>query len=193
VAINRLNPDYPDAGLVQMMPTSVAVGSGSSTVNGNGQVSFSGSSSVSLNGVFSSTYAHYFVIIDYSANGGGSTLRLRASSTDNSNANFIIRGWSVPDTAGGQYPIQLNSQTSMTLGTVSTSANFGTRTTMHIMSPQENKATGIYVDSAYSTSNSSGEGYFYRGTHRENYQADGFTLINPANMTGALSVYGYRN
>ncbi len=39
MAINRLNPDYPDAGIVQLMPSSVAVGSGSSTVNGNGQVS----------------------------------------------------------------------------------------------------------------------------------------------------------
>jgi hypothetical protein len=175
-------------GLVLMKPSSVSAGA---TDNGKGTISFSGVTSVSLNGVFNSTYTHYFVVIDYSANGGGSTLRLRASNTDNSNANFIIRGWGVPDSAGGQYPIQLNSQTSMTLGTVSTSANFGARTTMHIMSPQENKATSIYVDSAYSTTNSSGEGYFYRGTHRENYQADGFTLINSANMTGTLSVYGY--
>ena len=62
MAINRLNPDYPDAGLVQLMPGSVAVGSGSSTVNGNGQVSFSGASSVSFNDVFSATYDNYKII-----------------------------------------------------------------------------------------------------------------------------------
>ena len=49
MAINRLNPDYPDAGSVQMMPTSVVVGSGTATTSGNGAVSFSGASSVSLN------------------------------------------------------------------------------------------------------------------------------------------------
>jgi len=63
VAINRLNPDYPDAGLVQVSPTSVSVGSGSGSVDGNGAVTFSGASSVTLNGIFSSAYDNYRFIV----------------------------------------------------------------------------------------------------------------------------------
>jgi hypothetical protein len=151
--------------------------------------SFSGVTSQSVNDVFSSTYDNYLILFDYSANGGGSTLRLRASGTDNSNSTHIHRFFSVSDTTGTSY--FQNNQTSFNLQTVSTSANFGSRHIIQMFSPNKNTATFAYIETMYSTSTSSGEGYYIRSTHRENYQATGFTLINGANMAGTLSVYGY--
>ena len=45
----------PLGGLIAIVPTSVAVGSGTGSSSGNGLVTFAGVSSVSLNGVFSAT------------------------------------------------------------------------------------------------------------------------------------------
>lgn len=47
------------AGLAKIVPSSVAVGSGTGSADSLGNVTFSGVSSVSLNGVFSSTYDNY--------------------------------------------------------------------------------------------------------------------------------------
>ena len=44
-------------GLVPMVPSSVAVGSGTGTASANGQLTFTTASSVSLNGVFTSSIA----------------------------------------------------------------------------------------------------------------------------------------
>jgi hypothetical protein len=152
-------------------------------------VTFSGVTSQSVNDVFSSTYDNYLILFNYFANGGNSSFRLRASGTDNSNSNYISRG--VSDSDAAVSTTRANAQTSAGLQTVSTSANFGARHVMQILGPNLNGATSIYTQTMYSTTTSSGEGYYLRATLREAYQATGFTLINGANMTGSLSVYGY--
>jgi hypothetical protein len=52
------------AGLAKIVPTSVTVGSGSGSASALGTVTFSGCSSVSLNGVFSSAYNNYKVLVN---------------------------------------------------------------------------------------------------------------------------------
>jgi hypothetical protein len=68
-------------GLKLLTPSSVSVGSGSSSISSTGTVTFSGASSVTVNGVFSSAYDNYKIII---SNGSGSTgckLKLGSTST----------------------------------------------------------------------------------------------------------------
>jgi len=50
-----------------IIPSSVAVGSGSGSVSTSGTVTFSGASSVSINDVFSATYDTYQIVTDLSA------------------------------------------------------------------------------------------------------------------------------
>ena len=52
------------AGLAKIVPSSVAVGSGTGSANSLGTVTFSGASSVSLNGCFSSTYDNYRLMLN---------------------------------------------------------------------------------------------------------------------------------
>lgn len=54
----------PNTGLIKVVPTSVTVGSGSSSVDVNGNITFSGASSITIDGVFSSTYQNYRYLID---------------------------------------------------------------------------------------------------------------------------------
>ena len=77
-------------GMKMVVPTSVAVGSGSGSVDTNGAVTFSGASSVSLNGCFTSAYQNYSIIVnDDSASATGYQLfRLRTNGTDNSTSNY---------------------------------------------------------------------------------------------------------
>jgi hypothetical protein len=73
------------AGLAKIVPSSVAVGSGTGSSDSLGNVTFSGCSSVSLNDVFSSTYDQYKINLTLTY-GGTATLqfRFRVSNADNS-------------------------------------------------------------------------------------------------------------
>lgn len=76
-------------GLRMVVPTSVAVGSGTGSANAAGFVTFSGASSVSLNGVFSSTYDNYRILLQGSSSTPADlAVRMRLSGTDNTTSNY---------------------------------------------------------------------------------------------------------
>ena len=50
-------------GFTQVVPSSVTVGSGTSTINSNGKITISGASNVVINGVFSSQYENYKMVM----------------------------------------------------------------------------------------------------------------------------------
>jgi hypothetical protein len=81
-------------GMKLIVPSSVAVGSGSGSIATQGTVTFSGASSISLNGCFSSTYDNYQIVISIDANSAISDnyLRMRASGTDNSESQYRYGG-----------------------------------------------------------------------------------------------------
>jgi hypothetical protein len=175
-------------GLVPMVPTSVAVGSGTGTANTLGQVTYSGASSVSLNGVFTSTYRNYKVVGQMLGSAGLDLfIRLRASGSDNSTAN--------------SYTNQISFVTSATVSAedlTSTSAKFlpnASSTLINTFSaeffnPQIAAATGI-TTSAISNQNA---GYWVNCgiIHDQTVSYDGFTfLATGGTITGTLSVYGY--
>lgn len=74
-------------------PTSVAkTGTGSTaTINTNGSVTFSSCATLSLNGVFSSTYDNYIIVMRNSGSGTNTNLclRLRASGTDSTGISYV--------------------------------------------------------------------------------------------------------
>jgi len=77
-------------GLVAIVPTSVAVGSGSATVSTNGLVTASACTSVSLNGVFSATYTNYRLTVNTTSTAGSTNmrLRLRVGGTDTTSSTY---------------------------------------------------------------------------------------------------------
>lgn len=187
MAINRLNPDYPDAGTVQLVPSSVAVGSGSATIGGNGDVSFSGVSSVSLNDVFSSVYNHYTVKVNIDSNSTALDLlfRYRVSGSDNSTSNYKNRNILIGSTGSTS---SYGSGTS-TFGYVSAnSGTTGSLATIQISNPfqtQRSHFTSSAIDDLYTLV----VGVAFADTT----SFTGFSLIaSTGNITGAVSVYGFR-
>jgi hypothetical protein len=72
-----------------IVPTSVAVGSGSGSVNTNGTVTFSGASTVAINGVFSSAYDNYKIVLNtVGSSAANMWFRMRNSGTDETGNSY---------------------------------------------------------------------------------------------------------
>ena len=176
-------------GLKNVVPTSVAVGSGSATVNANGTVSFSGATSISLNNVFSSAYTSYRLILSASA---GSTnaahlLRLRASGTDVSGTSYTWMIFVTSTTATNRFTSVGTSSAEWSIGGGGVGTSFGV---MDLTYPAQAIPTmGTYQAMNPIATFETRTGGF---VHNVSTAYDGFTILPAAgNMTGTLSVYGY--
>jgi hypothetical protein len=100
-------------GLKLLVPSSVAVGSGSGSASASGTVTFSGASSVSLNGIFTTTYDNYKIVLSLSAMSAQARVqaRLRASGTDASGSDYHTYGIGI-DNSMTTKTTNLNSTTS---------------------------------------------------------------------------------
>jgi hypothetical protein len=80
-------------GLVVMTPSTVAKTGASSTatINADGSVTFGSCETLSLNGVFTSAYDNYMIVMRYvSSANAAMQFRMRASGVDNSTANSYV-------------------------------------------------------------------------------------------------------
>ena len=178
-------------GLAIVTPTSIANSGGSSSASG-GAVTFTGVSSISLNGVFTSTYANYRVVIDFrtATTTQAVNLRMRAGGTDDSAANYNLRWASL-------FTSYTGSATSS--GTQWTSLSYGysgeaSQLVMDFTNPQLSVRTMVQSLSNFGTGAQS-EIYLAGGQYAATTAFDGFSLIaNSTNtLTGTARVYGYKN
>jgi len=177
-------------GLNAIIPTSVTVGSGSGSANTVGQVSFSSASSVSLNGVFTSTYDNYLIMIDVI----GSTAldlsyRLRVGGVDNSSAVYAR-----------QYLFANSSTVSAGRATTNTSwpgpTTNGTARAAAIIEVFGPFLTRVTGGNGRSLSNYSGspESVYEQYGHNSATSFDGITILaSTGNITGTVTVYGYKD
>jgi hypothetical protein len=170
-----------------VVPTSVAVGSGSGSVGTSGAVTFSGASSVSLNGCFSSTYDTYLVT-GYIEASATDTLnfRVRLSGTDNSSANYNYQELRAESTA--VLGARTTGASTFKLG-VSESNN---RNYFNLWLTNIAKAQNSIIVSEY-TRGEPGM-YFEKGAHLVTTAYDGFTVYpTSGTVTGTIRVYGMKN
>lgn len=82
----------PNSGLVPVSPSSVQRTGGSSS--GTTTITFSGATSLSLNGVFSSTYKKYRLVLNLTNVAGSTSLqfRYRTSGTDKTTSTYYMIG-----------------------------------------------------------------------------------------------------
>ena len=180
-------------GMKMVVPTSVAVGSGTGAVDTNGAVTFSSASSISLNGVFSSTYDNYRLVFTTTSNtaSGYINMRLRSAGTDVTASNYFS---SVVQAAYGSTAIGNDNSGNSTAtwsrfgyydGTTDAYASSG-----DILLPFASAFTSFNVAKARSGYGSE----FATGVYKATTSVDGFTIY-PASgtITGTVRVYGYKN
>jgi hypothetical protein len=177
-------------GLKLLVPTSVAVGSGSGSVGTNGTVTFTGASSVSLNGVFSTTYENYMIQLFYKNTVGQSytALRYRVAGADDTNSVYDSR-----TTYMASSSIGVTDQPNLTSQRISYGDNNGNYHTINISRPFI--ADKTYIKVASTNSNGANETYAedYFGVFQNATSFTGFTIFPAANnLTGTIRVYGFK-
>jgi hypothetical protein len=170
-------------GLVNIVPTSVAVGSGSASTAANGGITFSGASSVSLNGCFTSAYSHYKIMFDCTGTNLYNTLKVRANGVDEPASSYFGSGFYLASTSFATYyesslsAAKINWVTSDHISISVDVFNPALAKRTHIQA----NATGLYAMSMFNSLVSNTSTY------------DGFTITNVNAASGTIRVYGYGN
>ena len=171
-------------GLAIVTPTSIANSGGSSSASG-GAVTFTGVTSISLNGVFTSTFDNYLIVSSLVASTDtGTTLRMRASGTDNSANSYTRQRLTASSTTVAASTIL---DTNWYPGGVDTSRS---AVSFQVFSPQLAQNTTFLGGTQYGT-----QGLLVNsGLHAVASAFDGMTMaVQAGNMTGVIRCYGYRN
>ena len=173
--------------LVSMEPTSISHSGTSASVNNNGGVDFTAVTSLSLNGVFTSDYDNYLIVMEFDASAAQfSRINLRASGTDNTAANYTTQrlraDGSTRDAARAS---------GLTYWDVAYAGTEPNGNTIHMYGPfltQPTAGRNVTVASA-----SGAYILDYAMTHSASTAFDGFTYSRlVGDMTGNIHVFGYR-
>ena len=180
----------PINGLVVMTPTSIAsTGTGnSSSINADGSVDFSSCATLSLNGVFTSSYDNYMVVVRHVHDTGDSNTlyRLRASGTDNSTASsYVSQNLAASSTT---VSASRSTQGYGFVGTASNDKRDGV--TLYLFGPYLAQPTAVRTVTA--------NGYLdaqigdFASTHNQSTAYDGITLYpSSGSFSGLLAVFGF--
>ena len=186
VGLDVINvPSRAEVGLSPITPSSVTVGSGSASVDSSGLVTFSGCTTVTVNGVFSSTYSNYRVVMDgtLAADNG---IRMRMDNFTGANYAWQwVRAYGTT--------VQALNETANAAGIYITSGDSdGLSFTADVFSPNKAARTNL----TFQGFGSSGVDFIYVGSGQvtTTTQYTGATLVPNGGTTvsGTIRFYGYR-
>lgn len=174
-------------GLISMKPTSIAHTGTSATINADGGVDFTDVTVLSLNGVFTSTYDNYLIIIsDDNVSNTASVIfgRLRVAGSDASGSNYAYQLLDFDPTSETG-----SRSTSQSSGYFGTSSSNNSGNTIYIYGPALAQPTISRCVNAH--------GYLGARTqdgvttHSLSTAYDGITLLPQQGITGNVHVFGY--
>jgi hypothetical protein len=180
--------------LAKIVPSSVAVGSGTGSSDTLGTVTFSGCSSLSLNGIFSSTYENYKIVITFSdaTTDGQIWFKLRVSNTDNSSGyswatigrnalGTVYNNYAANDT-GGFFVVNADAGQPDVVSAEIT-----------LFNPQLARKTKFIANAAGAENVGNITSFFGAGSHSVTTSYDSVTFYNTSggNLSGTVRIYGY--
>lgn len=176
-------------GLIIMRPTSIAYAGTTAGINADGGVDFTAVTSLSLNGVFTSAYDNYLIVIagNGSANNQFFYGRLRASGTDASGSDYARqRLFASSTTVGGS---RLTGQDKATIGAYDSEQRDGSHIHVYgpfLAQPTAFRQTGMHGDAGAVLGDTA-------STHSLSSSYDGITIFpeSPDTLTGNVAVFGY--
>jgi hypothetical protein len=178
-----------ELGLSLITPTSITATGGSGSISTTGAVTFTACTAISLNGCFTSTYQRYKLLISaYASTTSTLNMKFREGTTDKSTSYY-----------GGAHYVQYNNVS----GVFNLSNN---ATNFELIDTMQTSSTGLsFIDSTIDFQSAlsgaiTGQTFeqigivSYFGYKNQSMSAfDGFSLIpTTGNITGTVSVYGYR-
>lgn len=183
---------FSGAGLVPVVPTAVT-GAGS-TVDAKGLVTLTAATDCLIQGVFTSDYRDYRVIIDMEGRTAAvdAFLRWLVGAVEQSTANYGRRGGGVTTTSNTLNEA-VNNGTSMQLDNGGVATTSATQVVLEISRPAEVKPLVGNGQSASFQNGSNGWSYFFGFVYAVNIAIDGFRVFpaTAAGLTGTVQVLGY--
>lgn len=185
------------SGLVSLVPTSVVVSSGAATVSNSGWVTVtSNAGNVSLNGVFSSAYTNYRIVIEVAGSNNDVYLhaRMRANGTDDTVNNYHsggYQGWS-NNTAGTW---SASPSTLFFWGLIAALSSGPVPVTVEISNPALTTYTKAVTLGVVSSSSAGVGGQMVGSALYTSTSYDGITFIMGSGNVAAgtrFKIYGYR-
>lgn len=181
----------PEIGLIPITPTSVSsTGTGnSSAIEPDGSVSFTTCNTLSVDGVFSSSYENYMVVMRSVGSVAFTPfwVRFRVSGSDNSTANSYVNQFiSVSSTS-----VSGDRQTADRGRVSTTSSTRRSGSTTYFYGPFLTSPTAW---ASRNMDSQSGAAILdIGGTHNQSTSYDGFTFVNDSTNTfsGLLTVFGF--
>lgn len=181
------------AGLIQVIPTSVTKGaSGSGSVDSKGNVTFSGTESIALNSIFTSSYQNYRILITITAKSVSDDVRMRLKTggTDVTASNYSRAGY-YSYTSGTSGHQGESAVANWGLGGVNSAAPGRTSIAIDLFNPfVAQETTGTVL-----TSNQDSTGYRWISLailHDLTNAYESFTVLaNSGTFSGTIRVYGY--
>jgi hypothetical protein len=143
------------------------------------------------NDVFTSDFRNYKIVIELAGASisGACRLRLRAGGSDNATSNYNLqRLISFGTTVSSS---RITSATQWELFSINTArASY----VLNLISPQVNIATGVLISSLFLIDGTNCELGIWNGNHDATTQFDSLSVLSTgANITGNMSVYGYKD
>lgn len=178
------------AGLVPVIPTSVAVGSGSASVSASGLITVTNASSFTINGAFTSTYKYFRVMMEYTGKSGNSSMRWTTNGTAITsavyyNSIYVFR-------SAGTSGVYASGPTSSVYDFA-----YGVDTNINVFSMDVyNPAIATRTQTQYQQMGPGMEARVGASEYSYSDIVDGFQVF-PLNGTGtytaSIRIYGYRN
>ncbi len=181
-----------ELGLSLITPTSIAVTGGSGSISSSGAVIFTSASTISLNDVFSATYDNYKIILTCIGSAAGDVnFRVRVAGADNSASNYVYGGMERISTGTNTTGLASTGTTSWPLLRYDTGSRGGV-SQIDIFKPFQTIETSMIFGSV--GENVTNQEYSWiNGQLSVTTSYTGFSLIaTVGNITGEVSVYGYR-
>jgi hypothetical protein len=181
------------SGLVPAVPTSLAVSGGSATVSASGLVTFTGVSGVSLNGVFTSAYKNYrLVVSDVNTASGNANfgLRMRNAGTDSA-ANSYYQYWTMKRLSGAAQDNTGGPNTFYTLFGFDANTTYSWNWYGDITTPQISRNT-IVTGVGFGADATSTYNVVSTVLHAVTSSFDGISFLpTSGTMSGTVQIYGY--
>lgn len=179
-------------GLMQVIPTSVTVGSGSASVAANGAITFSNVSSIIINNCFSSKYDNYRIMISNATQASAQGyLKWQVASNGSAistatynHERIYAQGTSLGSVSG-------TGLTSAPFTAVGTVENFAT---LELAGPFLLVPTKGISQGNYSAPGTPFYSEYHTTYHSNSSSYDGLSLVlEQSTLSGTLRIYGYNN
>lgn len=185
------------SGLVPMKPTSVSIAGGTATVNDIGTITFgTGTTAITLNGIFTSEFKNYRIVIDTYKSGttGNDAINARFTTggTAASGTNYMSGAAAFSTNAAALQNLGGDTVTSFYVNRIYDNATYQSAV-IDVCRPAESVWT-TYTGNAIGRTTGSNQFILLGGIHQQSISYDGIYFYATANsISGTINVYGYND